>query len=173
MCVCDHVSTLLMAWWWHPPPPPVLRAGRTPPPYASWDGTPLPHPSCWGHPSLPWWRPSPCASFIGLRALHAHLSPFRFLIADARRKWCSTTFVSNVLLTSCADNVCRIWTETAHHESLGFYVAGVIDPAEYSALAPFAQTPFILNWVNTHVRRPPVMDVHFCPYPPHKAHMTP
>ena len=61
-----------------------------------------------------------------------------------------TRFVCNVLLTSCKDNICRLWSETPADEPLKFYVCGVINPEEYSSLKSIPQTSFVLHWLNTH-----------------------
>ena len=61
-----------------------------------------------------------------------------------------TRFVCNVLLTSCQDNICRLWSETPADEPLKFYVCGVINPEEYSSLKSIPKTSFALHWLNTH-----------------------
>lgn len=59
-------------------------------------------------------------------------------------------FVCNILLTSCEDNVCRLWSETPVDEPLKFYVCGVINPQDYSALKMIPTQAFVLHWLNSH-----------------------
>ena len=39
-------------------------------------------------------------------------------------------FDKNVLLTTCRDGVCRLWSETGLEESLRFFMCAFIDPSQ-------------------------------------------
>ena len=58
-----------------------------------------------------------------------------------------SNFVKNVLVSSCQDMVCRIWSETDAQEPLGFYLATVIDPMSYTGLESIMGS-FTLHWLN-------------------------
>ena len=51
------------------------------------------------------------------------------------RKWPEFTihseFVANVLVTSSADNLCRVWSESAADEPFGVYLTAIIDPDSF------------------------------------------
>jgi len=45
------------------------------------------------------------------------------------------TFDKNVLLTTCQDNICRLWSETSMEESLRFFMCAFIDPQQLGVRA--------------------------------------
>jgi hypothetical protein len=62
-----------------------------------------------------------------------------------------------VLLTSCKDDLCRLWTESAPYEPFAFFCAHVIArPTVFTSSAQTAQAiqhvPFVLHWLNAKVQ---------------------
>lgn len=55
-----------------------------------------------------------------------------------------------MLLTSCGDNICRLWAETPSYEPFSVYCAASI-AGELQALqsADGTVAPFVLHWLNT------------------------
>eukprot|EP00038_Savillea_parva_P002312 m.113177 g.113177 ORF g.113177 m.113177 type:complete len:2381 (+) comp10795_c0_seq1:217-7359(+) len=58
-----------------------------------------------------------------------------------------STFVVNVLVTSCRDNLCRVWTESAADEPLGMYLTAIIDPDSFPGFEPVT-SGFRLHWLD-------------------------
>eukprot|EP00041_Stephanoeca_diplocostata_P042119 m.10271 g.10271 ORF g.10271 m.10271 type:complete len:2710 (-) comp7311_c0_seq1:154-8283(-) len=75
-------------------------------------------------------------------------------------------FVRNVLVTACADGICRVWSETPSEEPCGFYIATSIDPETYTGMdtlyssgtPPDTRPPFVLHWLDTHDLLHTIMD---------------
>jgi len=58
-----------------------------------------------------------------------------------------STFVVNVLVTSCRDNLCRVWSESAASEPLGLFLTAIIDPSSFPGFEPVA-SGFRLHWLD-------------------------
>ena len=60
---------------------------------------------------------------------------------------CTSAFLKNVLLTSCKDNIGRLWSETSNDEGFFFFTTGEINLTEYSTNIHEA-SPLVLHWIN-------------------------
>eukprot|EP00037_Helgoeca_nana_P026163 m.293902 g.293902 ORF g.293902 m.293902 type:complete len:358 (-) comp27149_c1_seq1:516-1589(-) len=58
-----------------------------------------------------------------------------------------STFVVNVLVTSCRDNLCRVWSESAADEPLGLFLTAIIDPEGFPGFEP-VNSGFRLHWLD-------------------------
>lgn len=67
----------------------------------------------------------------------------------------SRSFNKNVLLTTCLDRVCRVWSETSFEESIGFYVCCFVEPSQSAATNDSMNTyiPGTINWVDARELR--------------------
>ena len=63
-----------------------------------------------------------------------------------------SSFLKNVLLTSCKDSIGRIWSESSSEEPFFFSSVGDINLQEYcGSLCQEGMTQVVLHWVNPKV----------------------